>query len=461
MSGIQFINEPATRVPVAENVDVLVVGGGPAGVAAAVAAARHGARTCLVEQQSCLGGMWTSGLVLTLGGYNTWLRPYNRIVAGIGGEWLQRAARLGGALDNNSWVLDSDPEIMKYVADEMVMEAGVVVYLHCMGTKPLVEGNRVIGVINESISGRQAILAKVTVDCSGNGDIAARAGATFDKHTSLQPMTLGFTLDNVATNPAVDHTAPRLIPLGPQPGTFTKEVLQEHTYGRYDITVDRATMEADHKKGLIPAFGGPWFGGMEKDCVWLNTVRVYGDATDVTQLTHAEIQARKDMRCLVHYLKSRYPAFEQARLNTTGSQIGVRETRRITGLATLTGDMIRNNVEVPDSIAVGGWPIDVHPEPGNIGGHCMFVPLPYGIPYGCLVPKKTKGLLVAGRCISADRDALGSLRVGATCTALGHAAGVAAALAADQSIEPAELQYRDIESALIGQNAIISPRHIG
>ncbi len=453
---MRYFEEPSNKLPVAAEADVVVVGGGPAGVAAAVAAARLGARTCLVEKMACFGGMWTSALVLTLGGYNSWLKPYRRIVAGIGGEWLARAAELGGARDNEGWVVDSDPEIMKLVADELVTGAGVNCFLHCWGAKPIMSGNQVAGVICESVSGRQAFLAHITVDCTGNGDIAARAGAHFAQSVSLQPMTLPFRLGGVRTDPGVDHTAPRVVPIGPEPGSLSVELLKG-TFGRKDIDVDRAKLDADCARGLIPRFGGPWFGGMDKEIVWLNTVRVYGDATDVAELTKAEIQGRQDAHALTSYLISHFDEFAQAKLLETASQIGVRETRRILGLATLTGDHIRQNVKFADSIAVGGWPIDIHPAPGHVGGHVMFVPAPYGIPYGCLLPQDLSGILVAGRCISADREALGSLRVGATCAALGHAAGVAAALAAAKGRSPAELNCEEVQAALLRQNAIIAP----
>ncbi len=141
----------------------------------------------------------------------------------------------------------------------------------------------------------------------------------------------------------------------------------------------------------------------------------------------------------------------------TGSQIGVRETRRIVGQFRLTGDHIRYGARFDDSIAVGGWPIDVHPSEGNLGGHTMFVPQPYGIPYGCLVPQDLHNLLVAGRCISTDREALGSTRVGATCVALGHAAGVAGALAARSGITPGALDVRQVRKALQDQGAMVDP----
>ena len=163
-----FYSEPARRVPVLAEVDVLVVGGGPSGVAAAIGAARAGARAFLVEQGGAFGGMWTSGLVITLAGYNSWLLPDRvRCVAGVGGEWLERAAAIGGVTDHDGFALSSDPEKMKLVADDLVQEAGVDFLLHVLATYPIVEDGAVRGCIVETVEGRHVIRATVTVDPDG------------------------------------------------------------------------------------------------------------------------------------------------------------------------------------------------------------------------------------------------------------------------------------------------------
>src|SRR5690606_20341763 len=170
-------SEPAREVPVVADVDVLVAGGGPAGVGAAIGAARTGASVFLVEEMGALGGMWTQGLVITLAGYNSWLQPDRvRVVDGVGGEWLRRAAAIGGAVDHDGWVLSTDPEKMKLVADELLEEAGVDFLLHVLATYPIVEDGAVTGCLIETREGRQAIRAKVTVDATGNGDVIARSG---------------------------------------------------------------------------------------------------------------------------------------------------------------------------------------------------------------------------------------------------------------------------------------------
>lgn len=451
------VHEPAREIPVVAEVDVLVVGGGPAGVCAAVSAARAGARTFLVERHGFLGGMWTAGMVLTLAGYNSWLRPYQRCVEGVPAEWLARAAKQDGAVDGDGWVLNSDPEVMKRVADEMIEEAGVGLLLHSWGARPIVENGAVRGAFVENVDGRRAIRAAVTVDCTGNGDIVAGAGADWVKGNTLQPMTMPFRIGDVAADPAREHAAPVRIPIGPEATLLQQPLLGKYASTRRDIDLDVEAMRAARARGELPPFGGPWFGGMEKDIAWVNTTRVIGDASDAEELTRAEITGRKDTVVMLEALRKHSPAFANGRLLQTSTQIGVRETRRLLGTYTLTGDDIRAGARYDDGIAVGCWPIDVHPA-GDVGVHAMYVPLPYEIPYRSLLPRQTDGLLVAGRCISVDREALGSARVGATCAATGQAAGVAAALAALGRKQPRQLDGAELRAAIQEQGGrVISP----
>lgn len=452
---VRHVLEQAREIEVVHEADVCVVGGGPAGVCAAVSAARAGARTVLIERYGFLGGMWTGGMVLTLAGYNSWLRPYHRCVAGIPGEWLARAAAKGGAEDNESWVLNSDPEIMKLVADELVLEAGVTSLLHTWGARPIVEGDDVKGVYVENVDGRTAVLAHVTIDCSGDGDIFARSRAPWVKGETLQPMTMPFRVDGVVTDPTIDHTTPARIPIGPDAVMLVEPLLSEVASRRLDVAIDRTAMRAARGRGELPLFGGPWFGGLEKDIVWANTTRVLGDASDAEELTRAEFQARKDVQSIIAYFREHVGGFENVRLLHTSTQIGIRETRRLDGAVTLTGDDIQTNEHRADGIALGCWPIDVHPSEEGVGVHAMYVPTPYQIPYGCLVPKRTGGLLAAGRCISVDRDALGSTRVGATCAATGEAAGLAAALAARDAMPVADVDVNELRSRLRQQGALV------
>ncbi len=454
--------EPARRVPLLADVDVLVVGGGPAGVAAAVGAARTGAKTFLVEESGGFGGMWTQGLVITMAGFNSWLAPDRvRVVDGVAGEWLRRTAAIGGAADHDGWVLNSDPEKMKLTADAMLEDAGVDFLLHVLATSPIVVDGAVAGCLVETREGRRAIRATVTVDGTGNGDIIARAGADWLKGDTLQPMTMPLYISNVRTDPAIDHLAPAHVRVGPAPGYLDPAGLADSQAARRDVPIDIAAMRAARARGELPVFGGPWFGGLDKDVVWVNTVRIVGDATDNRDLTRAEVEGRRDAHTLFAYLRDHVEGFENGRLERTSPTIGIRETRRLVGMTTLTGDEIRAGSPVEDSIALGAWPIDVHPTDGEVGAHTMFVPAPYGIPYRALVPATTDGLLAAGRCISVDRDALGTVRVGATCAATGHAAGTAAALSARDGVRPRDLDPAVLQAMLRAQGALVSTDDLG
>ncbi len=457
---MNHITEESRNIPIYDEVDVLVMGGGPAGLSAAIGAARAGAKTMLVERHGFLGGMWTAGMVLTLAGFNSWLRPYQRCVDGVAGEWIDRAAELGGANVNEGFVINSDPEVMKLVADSLVEEAGVSLFLHTWGARPISDGTTVRGAFVENVDGRHAILAKVTVDATGNGDLFAQGGAGWVKSNSLQPMTMPFRLGGIAADPDVPHDAPATLPIGPEAGLLRDPVLTDYSSVRRDIALDRAAMRAARENGELPPFGGPWFGGLEKDIAWVNMTRIIGDASDARDLTRAEVQGRQDTRRVVEYLRDNVPALEESYLLHTSTQIGIRETRRLEGVGTLTGDDLREARSFDDSIALGCWPIDVHPTEKTVGTHAMYVPEPFEIPYSILVPESLDGLLAAGRCVSADREALGSIRVGATCAAMGHAAGAAAALAAAGDVRPRDVDVAKVQAELRDQNALVKKADI-
>ncbi|PKL12765.1 MAG: FAD-dependent oxidoreductase [Spirochaetae bacterium HGW-Spirochaetae-8] len=447
-------HEDERDIPVLDEVDVLIAGGGPSGVAAAIGAARTGAKTMLVESYGFLGGMWTAGLVLTLAGFNSWLSPYQRCVDGVAGLWLREAVAQGFAEDNAGWVLNSEPEGMKLVADQIVLDAGVEILFHTRVTAPIVKDGIVGGVIVENLDGRSAILAKVVVDCTGNGEVYARAGAGFEKSDQMQPLTLAFDIGNIEADPLVSHTEPRCLPIGPEPTEITGKVLRENASRRLDIHFDYQKFNQDYKKGLLPLFGGPWTGGIWKDVAWMNTVRVIADGSDAKDKTRAEIEGRRNAFALARYYFEHVPGFEHGRIQRLAAEIGVRETRRLKGLYVLSGEDIKNSRRFDDVIGLGCWAIDVHPRTAA-ANHSLFAPLPFDIPYRILVPESLEGLLVAGRSVSCDREALASIRVGATCGVTGHAAGVAAGLCVRLGVSPREMDVRRLQQTLLEQHAIL------
>lgn len=460
MSTDMFWIEQERRTPVIHEVDVLVVGGGPAGVSAAVGAARSGASVLLVEANGFLGGMWTAGMVLTLAGYNSWLRPYPRCVRGIGGEWLERATALGGAEDNEGFVVNSDPETMKLVADQLVLDAGVKLLLHTWVADVMMVESRVVGAILENVEGRSAVRAAVTIDCTGNGDLLARSGTRWEKGQALQPMTMPFQL-TYNDEAEIDRTAPATIPIGPEATVLGEPLLSEKSSRREPPGIDRKAMRQAHEQGLLPSFGGPWFGGLHGPLMWVNATRIKGDASNAQDLTRAEVQGRRDVKALVDYFGENVPGFQKTRLVNTSTVVGVRETRRLVGRYVFSASDIRQPDVLDDSIAVGCWPIDVHPTDGAVGVHEMFVPLPYPIPYRSLLPLDTQGLIAAGRCISTTREALGSTRVGATCSAIGHGAGVAAAIAVSCGAPVDGVPLDRVHDELTAQGAIYDPKAVG
>lgn len=453
---INYYTEPAKQLPVIDEVDVLVVGGGPSGVPAAVGAAREGARTMIIENLGSFGGMWTNGLVITLAGYNSWLKPYDRVVKGVTEEWIVEAEKLNGAENNRSWVLSSDPEVMKLVADRLLVQAGVKCLLHTWVADVIVENNVLKGVIVENVDGRSVILAKCVVDCTGNGDVFGRADEAHHVSNELQPMTLPFFLADFQKNCGLDYEHELIVPMGPEPGYLDEYLLKTYTSRRRDVAIDRVLLNNESKEGRLPIFGGPWFGGLRTNYPWVNTTRIYGSAINANDLTNAEIQGRDNVNQIVEFYRNNCVGFEKAWLMKTAATMGIRETRRLDGVITITGQDIHNSTKFEDSIALGVWPIDVHPPKGHVGMHKMYVPLPYHIPYRALLPKTVDNLIVAGRCISADREAMGSIRVGATCGAIGHAAGIAAAQSSTTGVFPRDLNVSSLQQKIKNQNGLIA-----
>jgi len=454
MQKKKYIEKEKT-IDIIDEVDVLVVGGGPAGIGAAIGAARTGASVMIIEAMGSFGGMWTNGLVITLAGFNNWLRPYQRCVNGVMGEWLSLAEKKGGAENNRSWVLNSDQEIMKIVADEMLLRNKVKCLLHTWVADVIVSGDSLNGVLVENVDGRKAILSKVVVDCTGNGDMFARAGELYNISSELQPMTLPFYLAEVEPAGKIDFEDELIIPFGPEPGFLTDSLLSDYTSRRRDVYIDREKLQEAFNNGKLPCFGGPWFGGLRRKYPWVNTTRVYGSAVNAAELTAAEIEARKNAHEIADYYRRECEGFQNSWLMKTASTIGIRETRRLNGVYTLTKQDVVDCRKFDDSIALGVWPIDVHPPKGQSGMHEMYVPLPYQIPFRALLPKRIENLIVGGRCISVDREALGSIRVGATCGAMGHAAGIAAAISAKSGEGLRSLNHKVIQQELINQNGII------
>ena len=434
---MRFVTEPERRIPVVEQVDVLVVGGGPAGLIAAIAAARNGATTALLERYGFLGGMATNALVGPLAGVRL-RRGGRRVIGGIPWELIQRLREQGGALvEEGYWDVPFDPEVLKWVADQLALEAGVRLRYHTFAVGIVKNDSRLDAVFVESKSGRQALAAKVVIDATGDADVSVWAGAPYEMGCpgdgALQPMSLAFRLGGVDTARLGDIHRPYIDP---------------------DI---RQLAEQWNADGKLPAFGGPWtFWGstFRPGEVFVNMVRLWGNATSVETLTTNEITGREHIQRFVCFLRENFAPFKHCVLLDSGPQIGIRETRRIQGEYQLTGEDLRTHCHFRDSIALGGHVIDIHSPTGTHHQVTEEVGA-YQIPYRCLLPQGIDNLLVCGRPISASHEAHASLRVMGTCMGTGQAAGTAAALSLREGVPPRQLEVRLLRQTLREQGAML------
>jgi hypothetical protein len=435
---MKTIIEPSREIPVRREVDVLVVGGGPAGTATAISAARQGQRVLLLEQTGMAGGVATGGLM------SHWTGSTAHI--GIYGEILARAQDCP-----DPQVIH--PEKLRSVLLEMLLEAGVEVQFYTFACDAVLAPEpvdskprkRLAGVISESKAGREAVLAKVTVDASGDGDIAARSGVPFHKGREsdgrMQPMTLMFKVGGVDTTRVVKFV-----------GGF------EDTYAIPGSDIQTlARQQLPHPAGHLLIYRSSLPGVVT--CNMTNAIEV--DGTKPEDLTRAEVTCRRQLGPILEFLSEQVRGFENCYLLETAAQIGVRETRHFEGLYTLTEeDILAARVFEDWAAPKVHFNFDVHNLAGSgldsTGVQKHFQQARhYTIPYRCLVPKQVDGLLLAGRNISGTHKAHSNFRVMPVCAMIGQAAGTAAALCAQQDIQPRELDVREMQRLL--RTAGVSP----
>lgn len=422
-----------------EEVDVLVVGAGSAGTTAAIAAARSGARTLLVDRLGFLGG--TSTAVLdTFYAFYTPGEHARKVVAGIPDDVVRRLTEREAAFERPNTYgagtgITYDPEVLKLVWEELVTESGASILLHSLAHGVELDADQSVRAVNVWTKGGELVVrARCVVDASGDADLCHLAGAPYEApgaNGSVQSLSTVFRLANVDVERAESVPKAELWRL-----MQAAAASGEYALPRLEGSVHRTPLP-----GVMMAL--------------MTRVRDV-DATDPHALTRAELEGRRQTREYLRFLRDHVPGYEHAVLVSTSPAIGVRESRRIIGEYVLTADDCLRARSFPDQIALCGAPIEDH----HAGADTRWVYVPeggaYGIPYRSLLPRVVDGLLVAGRCFSATHDAHASARSMGTCMAMGQAAGTAAALAAERAAPPRELDPSLLRERLAGAGALVA-----
>lgn len=429
------------------NFDVIVIGGGPAGSAAAIASVRNGAKTLLVERYGFLGGTATAAMMcIYAAGFHDGKR---RIIKGLFSEIRDRLQATDSIVTSET--LNStdpfDPEMYKCVLDQMCMSSGVRLLFHSMVLGAEMEGSRIRSIQVATKQGIINLSANVFIDASGDGDLAVACGAPFEKGIGDQkamPHTLTISIGNVDTVAfgkiygGVNETG-----MLKADGFFEKEIAKARELGEWDILRKDTSML--------------WSSPYNNSEVFFNVTRVpEKDATDVWQLSEAELEGRRQAIQVLKFLKKYITGFENAYLGRLAPQIGIRQSRQIVGDYYITEQDINEYRQFEDVIAQGNYGIDIH-HPVGMGSEQQKIPegYHYDIPYRALLPKGVDNLLTAGRCISGSPRAMAAYRVMSIVTAIGEGAGTAAALCIAKKVDPREMDVKLLQDRLVTQGACL------
>ncbi len=429
------------RIPIVARPDVLVCGAGLAGIGAAVAAARSGAEVMVLDRNGFAGGFFTAIMGSAFDGFVD-ERTGTPVVGGIVFEMLERMGVIkpgeGPHLRYNvngdmsfvemhpeRIIPRCDPERFKRATDAILLDAGVEIMYHTQVADVVAYDGYIESVVVSNKAGLEAIKPKIVIDCTGDGDVAAWAGAPFEKAESLQPMSLHFRIGNLAPS----------------------------------FTLRRrcaAILQAAHERGELNLYAGPYPATFSGSDVYFNATRTAGDNTDPADWTHAEIQGRRDAWTMFELWKEALPEFADAYFMTSGPVAGARESRRIVGDYVLTEEDVLQGRMQEDVIVLGAWRLDRHPA-DKPGYHDIPWTPPYAIPYRTLLPQGVENLMVAGRCHSATSEALASSRVTATAMGMGQAAGIAAGLAVADGKLPRTVDVSQVQDKIRQAGGFLTP----
>ena len=439
---MKMIDEPSKKIPIIAETDILVVGGGPAGISAALGAARAGVDVMIVERYGCFGGVIIQAMIGTV----AWYRYAKTVDAGgIGLEFEKRSKSMDASIDifgkiKNKELVEVleqeglmvkgkstyevlDTEMFKHVVDELIQEAGIKPLLHCTVVQVIMDEDVIKGVITESKSGRQAILAKRVIDATGDADIAYYTGAPFKKSpkNELMEVTVNFGCSGVNIGKFIMWVYLNRSKFGDWGETSGKE---EELFTTYLTDQFKKAQEAGEipKDITIESYWGSYTDAGEINS--FNGIHMKNiDPTDVWDLTKAEIEGRKRVMMAINALKKYTPGFKKARLRTIGASLGTRESRKIIGEYNITEDDVRNEARFEDTIGICPEFIDGH-------GVCIMPTTGryFHVPYGIIVPQKVENLLVVGRAVAGDKISHAATRQIVCCTVTGQGAGIAAAV---------------------------------
>lgn len=447
--------------------DIAVIGAGPAGLSAAITAARAGKKVMLFEKNAYLGGSLAIGLS-PLGFLD---KQGRKCIAGFAEEFINRLVERGDCLGTcrcpkHNSVTCVNAEGVKLLAFELCKEAGVDVLLHCETLRVEKRDNRIARAVLYGKCNEVYVEAKIYIDGTGDGDLAYLAGCSYEigqaQSGHLQPPTVMFTLGGVDQERLLDYVEKH-----PEELRYNDPLIYENP----DYTADHFRRNPSHvfvglqetfrrlkEQGKLPVERASfiYINGTHPGEVYVNSIRLTKtDATNLLELSKAEMEGAMQIPKLISALKENAPGFENCYLSGIAPSIGIRETRRFSGIRKITGEDVKKAAVPGDTICLSGYKVDIH-SGSDAGLYFCDVEKPFGIPFGCMVSSEIDNLMFAGRCISADSFALGSLRVIPTCMVMGQAAAVGAGIALDENICVKDVDVNKVREQLLRQNAILS-----